>query len=158
MNSLKQLQEKINRLEIEQINTDRDNNVNDANGDDARLNLEIKTNETENRIQKLEEQLERMRKMVNENENKSSNGNEDKLPENKDKYDWANTNKRLNNLERDTMLYDTEQFFTDRSLQNLEQRLIKNDLKDSADHHLHHHYHHINGNSKQRSSRPENVI
>jgi hypothetical protein len=79
MSSLKKLQEKIGRLEIDQNNNNNDENDNK------------RTNETENRILKLEEQLEKMRKMVNENEFENQNI----------RIDWSNRNKGFIDLEND---------------------------------------------------------
>jgi hypothetical protein len=121
MSSLRQLQEKISRLELDQNNVNNNNNNN--NMDEPKVHIETKTNDTENRILKLEEQLDKMRRMVNENDNSANN-----------RHDWANSNKRLENLEKDAALYETEQYFTDRNYQDLEHRLKKYPTKPRIQH------------------------
>ena len=123
MNSLKKLQEKISRLEINQNDFNNSNVVNphevvviDDNNHDNNIN---KANETEIRILKLEEQLEKMRQMVSENEQHDHKNN---------RFEWSN-NKRSINLEKDAIEFEKERFFTERKPQDFDNDLIRNSSK-----------------------------
>ena len=121
MSSLKKLQEKIGtssaitfskyfniyniliflgRLEIDQAINKNDENEEAIN--------DKRSNETEIRILKLEEQLEKMRQMVNENENENN------------RIARANSNKRLINLEND----ENERLIINKKTQDLEKKQI----------------------------------
>ena len=117
MSSLRKLQEKINKLELEKNNDDA---LNYYFAGEPKPASDGKANsETENRILKLEEQLEKMRQMVNDNEQDYPNN----------RLDWINSNKRITDLEKDATVYEADQLFTDRTFQDLEHKLRKNDSK-----------------------------
>lgn len=94
MSSLKKLQEKINHLELQSergfMKNEETNRMNHHVDD-----LDNQSIETENKVNQLEKQLERMRKMVDEHERVNYD-------------DWANSTKRLRNLEKESMLLDAD--------------------------------------------------
>lgn len=111
MSSLRKLQEKINNLEL---NTEarREEETQPQRFD----SLENQSMETENRVLQLEQQLAKMRSMLNDHENGSE----------------FNTNRRLRNFQRESMLYDAEQIFTDRDIDDLEAKLKREGQQLSA--------------------------
>jgi uncharacterized protein (DUF342 family) len=103
MSSLRKLQEKINNLELStETRRERETQPERLQRFDS---LENQSMETENRVLQLERQLANMRSMLNEQENIND------------------TNRRLKNLQRDSMVYDAEQMFTDRDINDLEAKL-----------------------------------
>jgi len=105
MSSLRKLQDKINNLELNtETRTEKETPPERLQRFDS---LENQSMETENRVLQLEKQLANMRSMLNEN----GNSNE------------FDTNRRLKNLQRDSMIYDAEQMFTDRDINDLEAKL-----------------------------------
>lgn len=104
MSSLRKLQEKINNLELNSEARREEEQHQQLPRYDS---LENQSMETEDRVLKLERQLARMRNMLNEHEN----GTE------------FDTSRRFKNFERDSMLFDAEQMFTNRDINDLEEKL-----------------------------------
>jgi hypothetical protein len=104
MSSLKKLQEKINHLELQSEKGFV--KCEETNGETLNHDLDNQSIETENKVYQLEKQLERMRKMVDEHERVNYD-------------DWANSTKRLRNLEKESMLLDADFSSFDDKLQSL---------------------------------------